>query len=188
VSPRATIVLAVTGSIAAYKAPFVLRGLRKEGFRVLPIMTRSATQFVGASTLAGLAGEPVRSDMWDPATSGELHVEIASAADVIAIVPATADTLSRLAQGRADDLLTATVLCARCPVLVAPAMHPAMWSHPATQRNVAILRADGVTFVGPEEGEVASGDSGVGRLAEPDAVVAAIMGLVSALGAGRGEP
>lgn len=177
-TPSATIVLAVTGSIAAYKAPFVLRGLRKAGFRVVPLMTRSAPHFVGASTLAGLAGEPVHSDMWDPTTPGELHVELAALADVIALVPATADSLARLAHGRADDLVSATVLCARGPVLVAPAMHPAMWAHPATQRNVATLRADGVTFVGPESGEVASGDVGVGRLAEPDAIVAAIVGLV----------
>lgn len=174
----ATIVLAVTGSIAAYKAPFVLRALRKLGHRVIPLMTASAQRFIGASTLAGLAGEPVHLDMWDPSRPGELHVDLAARADAIAIVPATADALARLASGRADDLVTATALCARAPVVVVPAMHPRMWSHPATRRNAATLRGDGVVFVGPVDGEVASGDAGVGRMAEPDVIVAAILEVV----------
>src|SRR4051794_13552021 len=130
-----TVALAVTGSIAAYKAVEVARLCVKAGAKVLPIMTTSAKRFVGPVTLAGITGEPVATDMWDPSFPGEMHVDLARRADVVAVVPATADILARLAQGRADDLVTATALCARGPVLVAPAMHPRMWSHPATQAN-----------------------------------------------------
>lgn len=178
-APR-TIALAVTGSVAAYKAVELARLLVKRGHRVLPLMTASAARFVGPVTLSGICGEPVAMDMWDPSYPGELHVEIATQADLVAIVPATADVLARLAQGRADDLVTATALCARSPVLVAPAMHPRMWSHPATQRNVAELaRLGHVTMVGPVFGAVASGDVGMGRLEEPAAIANAIEACVA---------
>ena len=171
-----TIALAVTGSIAAYKAVEVARLCLKSGASVLPLMTASAQKFVGAVTLAGITGEAVATDMWDPSFSGEMHVSIATRADVIVVVPATADLLARLAQGRADDLVTATVLCARGPVLAAPAMHPRMWQHPATQKNVETLAAQGrVTLIGPVVGAVASGESGMGRMAEPAEIVAAIL-------------
>jgi phosphopantothenoylcysteine decarboxylase/phosphopantothenate--cysteine ligase len=170
-----TVALCVTGSIAAYKAVLVARLLVKEGARVLPLMTTSATRFVGPVTLAGITGEAVALDMWDPGYPGEMHVAIADRADVVAIVPATADVLARLAQGRADDLVTALALCARGPVLAAPAMHPRMWEHPATQRNVAELAKQGrVTLLGPVSGLVASGDSGMGRMLEPEEIVQAI--------------
>ncbi len=153
-----TIALAVTGSIAAYKAVEVARLCIKAGAKVLPLMTTSAQRFVGAVTLAGITGEAVATEMWDPAFPGEMHVSIAGRADLIVIVPGTADLLARLAQGRADDLVTATVLCARGPALVAPAMHPRMWTHPATQRNVEELARQGrVTLIGPVDGPVASG-------------------------------
>jgi phosphopantothenoylcysteine decarboxylase / phosphopantothenate---cysteine ligase len=169
------VALAVTGSIAAYKAVEVARLLVKAGHRVLPLMTSSATRFVGPVTLSGICGEPVVVDMWDPSFPGEAHVAIADRADVIAIVPATADLLARLAEGRADDLVAATVLSARGPVLVAPAMHPRMWSHPATQRNIAELERLGrVERVGPVFGLVASGDVGMGRMEEPAAIASAI--------------
>lgn len=175
------VALAVTGSIAAYKAVEVARLLVKSGHRVLPMMTSSATRFVGPVTLSGICGEPVAMDMWDPSYPGELHVSIADRASVLAIVPATADMLARLAQGRADDLVTATALCARGPVIVAPAMHPRMWSHPATARNVAELQRLGqVKLVGPVVGPVASGDVGMGRLAEPAVIAAAIAELAAA--------
>jgi phosphopantothenoylcysteine decarboxylase/phosphopantothenate--cysteine ligase len=178
-----TVALAVTGSIAAYKAVEVARLLVKAGHRVLPLMTSSATRFVGPVTLSGICGEPVATDMWDPAFPGELHVSIADRADVVAIVPATADVLARLAQGRADDLVSATALCARGRVLVAPAMHPRMWGHPATQRSVAELARQGrVGLVGPVVGPVASGDVGMGRLEEPAAIARAI--IDAALGGG----
>ena len=171
-----TVALAVSGSIAAYKAAEVARLLLKEGARVLPIMTRSAQQFLGATTLSGLCGEKVHEDMWDPSFAGELHVDLARRADVVALVPTTADLLARLAQGRADDLVTALALCARGPVIAAPAMHPRMWSHPAVRRNAAMLADQGrVELVGPIYGEVASGETGLGRMAEPAQIVAAIL-------------
>ncbi len=170
-----TIALAVTGSIAAYKAVEVARLCIKAGAKVLPLMTASAQRFVGPVTLSGITGEPVATDMWDPAFPGEMHVHLATRADLLVIVPCTADLLARLAQGRADDLLTATALCARGPVLAAPAMHPRMWLHPATQANVAELARQGrVTLVGPVDGPVASGESGIGRMVEPADLVAAM--------------
>jgi phosphopantothenoylcysteine decarboxylase/phosphopantothenate--cysteine ligase len=170
-----TVALAVTGSIAAYKAVEVARLCIKAGAKVLPLMTASAQRFVGPITLAGITGEPVATDMWDPSFPGEMHVAIAARADVLVIVPATADLLARLAQGRADDLVTATALCARSPVLAAPAMHPRMWQHPATQSNVAELARQGrVALIGPVVGLVASGESGIGRMEEPSGIVAAI--------------
>ncbi len=174
-----TVALCVTGSIAAYKAVEVARLLIKAGVRVVPVMSASAMRFVGAVTLAGICGESVALDMWDPAFPGEMHVEIARRVDVVAIVPATADVLARLAQGRADDLVGAVALCARGPVIAAPAMHPRMWDHPATKRNVAELAAQKrVTLVGPVVGEVASGEVGAGRMAEPADVAAAIVRLL----------
>jgi phosphopantothenoylcysteine decarboxylase/phosphopantothenate--cysteine ligase len=171
-----TIALAVTGSIAAYKSVEVARLLVKAGARVLPVMTASAARFIGPVTLTGICGEAVASDMWDPGFSGEMHVAIANRVDAIAIVPATADFLARLAAGRADDLASALVLCARdVPVVAAPAMHPRMWSHPATQRNVAELERQGrLRWVGPVVGPVASGEDGLGRMSEPGAIFEAI--------------
>jgi phosphopantothenoylcysteine decarboxylase/phosphopantothenate--cysteine ligase len=175
-----TVALCVTGSIAAYKAVELARLLVKAGAKVLPVMTASAARFVGPLTLAGITGESVATDMWDPTVAGEVHVRLAERADLVAIVPATADVLARLAQGRADDLVTALALCARGPVLAAPAMHPRMWEHPATQRNVAELAAQHrVSLVGPVAGEVASGDVGLGRMAEPEAAYAAIVTALS---------
>ena len=175
-SPPPTIVLAVSGSIAAYKAVEVARLLKKNGARVLPLLTRAAKEFVGPQTFSGITGEPVAEDMFDPAFAGEKHVDLGRKADLILIVPATADLLARLAAGRADDLLTALVLCASCPIVAAPAMHPRMWSHPATARNVAAIVGDGrVTFIGPVDGEVASGERGLGRMAEPEEIVRAAL-------------
>ncbi len=175
---RPIVVLGVSGSVAAYKAPVVARGLAKGGCRVIPMMTRGASRFLGAATLAGITGERVRDDMFD-GSGGEPHVELATAASAIVLVPATADLLARLVHGRADDIVTATVLCTRAPIFVVPAMHPTMWSHPATQRNVATLRADGVHFIGPVDGPVASGDSGLGRMSEPADVVREILAVIA---------
>ncbi len=173
------ITLAVTGSIAAYKAVLVARLLLKEGARVGVMMTASAQQFVGASTFSGITGEPVQTTMFD-ARGGEKHVSLAAESDLLLVVPATADTLSHLAAGCADDLLSATVLCARCPVLVVPAMHPNMWTHPSTTRNVATLIADGrVEVLGPGYGEVASGEIGPGRMLEPEEVVSRVVKRLS---------
>ncbi|HMJ09780.1 MAG TPA: bifunctional phosphopantothenoylcysteine decarboxylase/phosphopantothenate--cysteine ligase CoaBC [Polyangiaceae bacterium] len=166
------IALCVSGSVAAYKAVLLLRLLLKEGARVETLLTRTAARFVGSATFAGLSGSAPLTDMFAEGTGGEVHVDVAARSDLLLLVPATADLLARLAQGRADDLVTATVLCARCPVLAAPAMHPAMWSHPATQRNVARLLEDArLELVGPVFGEVASGDHGLGRMIEPEAIL-----------------
>jgi phosphopantothenoylcysteine decarboxylase/phosphopantothenate--cysteine ligase len=173
-----TVALAVTGSIAAYKAVEVARLCIQQGLRVLPVMTASATRFVGPVTLSGICGQAVAQDMWDASFSGEMHVHLAREADAVLVVPATADVLARLAQGRADDLVTALALCSKGPVLAAPAMHPRMWEHPAVQRNVADLRAQGrVRLVGPVVGVVASGEEGQGRMAEPAAIVEALRGV-----------
>lgn len=170
------ITLCVTGSIAAYKAVLVTRQLLQEGADVQVLLTAGGARFVGEATFAGLTGKPALSEMFDPGVAGERHVDLARDSDLILIVPATADVLARLAAGRADDLVTATALCAACPVMVAPAMHPSMWSHPATQRNAAQLETDGrVERVGPVYGEVASGERGVGRMAEPEEIVFSVI-------------
>ncbi len=174
------ITLCVTGSVAAYKAVLLLRALKQEGAQLEVVLTHGATKFVGAATFAGLTGRAPHTAMFGDDMTGELHVELARNSDLLLVAPATADVLARLALGRADDLLTATALCATCPVLVAPAMHPSMWAHPATQRNVRTLAADGrVGFVGPVEGEVASGDTGLGRLAEPDVILSFVIAQLS---------
>jgi len=174
------VTVGISGSIAAYKAAIVVRLLLKEGARVRVVMTNGAREFIGAATFSGLTGQPVLGDMFDGAAGGELHVSLAAETDLLLVVPATADLLARLASGRADDLLSATVLCARCPVLAAPAMHPSMWVHPATARNVAQLTEDGrVTLIGPVEGEVASGDHGLGRMLEPEQIVALVLARLS---------
>jgi len=181
------VTLCVTGSVAAYKAVLLLRALKQEGAELEVVLTRSGAKFVGPATFAGLTGRAPHSAMFDDDLAGELHVELAQWSDLIVIAPATADVLARLAQGRADDLLTATALCATCPVLVAPAMHPSMWAHPSTRRNVQTLVTDQrVGFVGPVEGEVASGDIGLGRLAEPEAILSVVIAQLSS-GALRGR-
>ena len=175
--PGAPIVaLAITGSIAAYKAVEIARHLVRAGARVIPVMTRSARELIGPVTLSGITGERVYTDMFDESVPGEIHLELGTAADVVVIAPATADVIARLAMGRADDLVTALALCARGPVLAAPAMHPRMWAHPATQRNVGTLEADGrVELIGPVEGEVATGERGMGRMADPAVIAAAAL-------------
>jgi phosphopantothenoylcysteine decarboxylase/phosphopantothenate--cysteine ligase len=175
-----TIALCVTGSIAAYKAVELARLLGKAGATVLPVLSAAAARLVGPVTFSGVTGQPVTMDMWDASFPGEVHVRLAERADLVCVVPATADALARLAQGRADDLVGALVLCSRGPVVAAPAMHPRMWEHPATQRNVAELAAQKrVTLVGPVSGEVASGEVGMGRMAEPAAIAAVIMAALA---------
>lgn len=167
------ITLCVSGSIAAYKAALLARLLVRAGASVEPVMTRSALRFLGRATLEGLTGRPVQSDLFHG--PGEPHVELARHSDLIAVVPATADLLARLAHGRADDLITATLACARCPVMIAPAMHPNMWGHPLVQANVERLRSQTAwRLLGPALGEVASGEVGLGRLLEPEQLFEAI--------------
>lgn len=166
------VTLAITGSIAAYKAASLARLLVKEGATVQVVMTRSALEFVGPATFTGLTGRAPILDLFAPGAEGESHVTLAQASELLIVAPATADTLARMAAGRADDPVTAVALCATCPVLVAPAMHPSMWSNPATRRNVATLVAEReLEVIGPKHGEVASGDAGLGRLAEPEEIL-----------------
>jgi phosphopantothenoylcysteine decarboxylase/phosphopantothenate--cysteine ligase len=181
------VTLAVTGSVAAYKAAVLARALVKEGAAVQVLMTRAALEFVGTATFAAITGRPPVTEMFASSAGGESHVTLAQASEIIIVAPATADTLARLTLGRADDVVSAVVLCATCPILVAPAMHPDMWANTATRRNLATLTADPrVEVVGPQPGEVASGDVGVGRLADPEEILArAARHLVSGDFSGR---
>ena len=172
------IVLCVTGGIAAYKVAYVARDLALMGADVRVVMTRSAQQFVGPQTFASLTGNPVSSELFG-AGADVPHVELARGADLVVVAPATANALAKMALGFADDLFSATVLTARCPVLIAPAMHMEMWEHPATQDNVRALVERGVVVVGPASGPLSSGDEGPGRLSEPDDIVAAVAELLS---------
>ncbi len=167
------IVLAVTGSIAAYKAVSLLRALVREGADVSVVMTESAKRFVASLTFEVLSGHPVASDLF-AAHEAMLHLSLAEQADAVVIAPATAQTLARCSLGLADDLLGTLLLAAGCPVVVAPAMDGGMWDHPAVQAHVAALRARGVTIVEPEEGPLASGRVGKGRLAEEAAILSAV--------------
>ncbi|MBY5164022.1 bifunctional phosphopantothenoylcysteine decarboxylase/phosphopantothenate--cysteine ligase CoaBC [Salsipaludibacter albus] len=178
------IVIGVTGGIAAYKAPLVVRRLVAAGADVDVVLTRGGARFVGAATFEGLTGRAVRSEVWD-AVEEETHVALARHADVVAVYPATAHTMARAASGLADDLLTTTLLATTAPVVMAPAMHTEMWEHPATRANAAVLRERGVALVGPAEGALMGGDVGAGRAVEPDAFVAAV---VAALGQDRETP
>ena len=162
--------LGVSGGVAAYKACEVLRGLTETGHDVRVVPTRSALQFVGRATWEALSGQPVTVEVFDDVHE-VAHVALGRSADLVLIVPATADLLARMAHGRADDLLTATVLTARCPVLVAPAMHTEMWEHPATRDNVAVLRARGTVVIEPDTGRLTGTDSGKGRLPDPAGIV-----------------
>ena len=166
----ANVLCGVSGGIAAYKAPMLVRALMRRGHAVKVVMTRSATRFVGPVTFSGLTGEPPVTDLWDPSYAGEIHVDLAAWAECVVVAPATASTMARVANGIADDALGATLLCYDGPVVYAPAMHHRMWKQPATARNVARLRADGAHFAGPVDGALASGEVGMGRMAEPEAI------------------
>jgi phosphopantothenoylcysteine decarboxylase/phosphopantothenate--cysteine ligase len=167
------VLLGVTGGIAAYKACILTRLLRLRGASVRVIMTRSAERFVGPATFAALSDHRVYTDLWEE-PGQVLHVRLAHEADVVVVAPATANVLAKLAFGIADDLLTSTLLEARVPFVVAPAMHTGMWEHPATQANVASLAERGARIVGPARGSLAAGDEGVGRMSEPEEILEAI--------------
>jgi phosphopantothenoylcysteine decarboxylase/phosphopantothenate--cysteine ligase len=175
------IVLGVGGGVAAYKSALLLRALTEAGHDVRVVPTASALRFVGAATFEALSGNPVSTEVWDDVPE-VAHVRIGQTADLVLVNPATADLLARAAAGRADDLLTATLLTAHCPVVFVPAMHTEMWLHPATQDNVATLRRRGAVVLPPAVGRLTGPDSGPGRLPEP-ADVAALAELVLASGA-----
>lgn len=163
----------MSGSVAAYKALMLARLLRAEGASVRAVLTRGGARFVTKEALAAITGEPVQDDLW--AAESEIgHIRLARWADLVAVVPASASRLAAMAQGLADDLAGCVLLATRAPVLVAPAMNPAMWEHPATRANIALLEARGVRRVGPGAGAMAEPESGEGRLAEPGEVLAAI--------------
>lgn len=171
------ILLGVTGGIAAYKAAYLARRLVEQGADVKVIMTAAAERFVGRQTFAAITGNQVARDLFDGASASP-HTDLARWAELVVVAPATTNLIGRLANGLATDLLTNTLLATRVPVVIAPAMHTEMWEHPATQRNVAILRGDGHELVGPDSGDLAGGDVGPGRMAEPEAIVAVVEKLL----------
>ena len=175
------VVLGVTGGIAAYKAVEVCRRLVDAGAHVVPVLTKDATRFVGAVTFSALASEPVRDSLWDD-TDPIPHTRLGQSADVVVVVPATARFIGTYAHGLSADLLSATVLATRAPVVVCPAMHTEMWEHPAVQDNLALLRRRGVVVVPPAAGRLAGGDVGAGRLADPADVVAAVEEVLARTG------
>jgi len=164
-----SIVLGITGGIAAYKAAELVRLLVKANIDVQVVMTEAAYQFITPVTMQALSGKPVFKDMWDASiANGMPHIELSRAADAIVIAPASADFIAKLVHGRADDLLSTLCLARDCPLLVAPAMNKQMWENPATQRNIAQLNADGITVLGPDSGAQACGEIGLGRMLEPE--------------------
>ena len=173
----ARVILGVGAGIAAYKVCELLRLLTESGYRVRVVPTPDALRFVGEATWAALSGEPVTTDVWT-GVSEVPHVRLGQSADLVLVAPASADLLARAAAGMAGDLLTATLLTARCPVLYAPAMHTEMWEHPATQANVALLRSRGAVVLEPAVGRLTGADSGAGRLPEPPEIFAVAVRLL----------
>lgn len=167
------IVVGVCGGIAAYKAVEVCRRLVDAGAHVVPVMTKGAEHFIGRTTLSALCSEPVQMSLWDE-ESPIPHTKLGQGADLVLVAPATARLLGAYANGLSTDLLTNVLIATRAPVVVCPAMHTEMWEHPAVQQNIATLMSRGVTVVEPDEGRLAGGDSGKGRLASPEAIVAAV--------------
>jgi len=172
------VVLAVTGGIAAYKSAMLASKLVQSGVGVTAVLTEAATAFVGEATFAALTGRPVARRVFDPTYPLGAHIELAQRAQLLIVAPATADFLAKAAHAMADDLLSTLYLCFTGPVLFAPAMNSEMWGKPAMQRNAAQLRSDGVKFVDPGEGWLSCRQSGAGRMAEPDAILAAINALL----------
>ena len=169
------ILLIISGGIAAYKALDLIRRLKERGAAVTPVLTRAGTEFVTPLSVSALAGGKVHTDLFDLTDEAEMgHIQLSRVADLIVVAPATADLMAKMAQGRADDLASTLLLATDTRVLIAPAMNVRMWTHPATLRNLATLAGDGVRVVGPNEGDMACGEFGPGRMAEPLEIVAAI--------------
>ncbi|HRH20103.1 MAG TPA: flavoprotein, partial [Brevundimonas sp.] len=174
------VLLIVGGGIAAYKALELVRLMRKDGMEVRAILTEGGSQFVTPLSLASLTENPVGGDLFDLTAEQEMgHIVQSRWADLIVVAPATADLMAKAANGLATDLATTTLLATDTPVLMAPAMNVRMWEHPATRRNLAQLKADGISFVGPDEGEMACGEFGAGRLAEPPVILDAIRARIA---------
>lgn len=182
------ILLGVTGGIAAYKSAEIVRRLRERGAEVQVVMTGAARQFVTPLTFQALSGRPVRTDLWDEAAEAAMgHIELARWADRILVAPASADFLARLAHGLASDLLTTLCLATDVPIAVAPAMNRLMWANAATRANVALLAARGIEVIGPAEGDQACGETGPGRMVEPDVLAAAVIDRAARSGALAGR-
>ncbi len=174
------ILLIIAGGIAAYKSLELIRRLRERGAWVTPVLTRAAEEFVTPLSVSSLAGEKVYRDLFDLTDEAEMgHIQLSRSADLIVVAPGTADLMAKMAHGMANDMASTLLLATDTPVLVAPAMNVRMWDHPATQRNLAQLKADGVSFVGPNEGDMACGEFGPGRMSEPMEIVQAIQGALS---------
>ncbi|MBO9478305.1 bifunctional phosphopantothenoylcysteine decarboxylase/phosphopantothenate--cysteine ligase CoaBC [Shimia sp. R11_0] len=174
------ILLIIAGGIAAYKSLELIRRLRERGAWVTPVLTRAAEEFVTPLSVSSLAGEKVYRDLFDLTDEAEMgHIQLSRSADLIVVAPATADLMAKMAHGQANDLASTLLLATDTPVLVAPAMNVRMWEHPATQRNLALLKQDGIGFVGPNEGDMACGEFGPGRMSEPMEIVHAIQGALS---------
>lgn len=171
-----TILLVITAGIAAYKTPDLVRRMRERGARVRVVMTKGAASFITPMTLGAVSGEPVFTELWDRDAEQDIgHIRLAREADLVVVAPATADFMAKMANGLADDLASTVLLATTADVLIAPAMNPKMWDHPATRRNAETLQGDGVRFIGPEAGEMAeTGESGVGRMAEPMDIAMAV--------------
>ena len=182
------LLLGLTGGIAAYKAAELTRLLIKAGADVRIAMTQAATRFITPVTLQALSGQPVWTDLWDARVDDAMgHIELSRDRDLIVVAPATADFMAKLAHGLADDLLASLCLARRCPLVIAPAMNVEMWQHAPTQRNLARLRQDGVHVVGPAAGDQACGEVGLGRMVEPQAILAeseALLGRKALAGSG----
>lgn len=171
-SAKKRLVLGVSGGVAAYKAAELTRLLVKNGIEVQVIMTEAACHFVAPATFQALSGKPVLTDLWDGQTAGGMtHIDVTRNADAVLIAPASADFLAKLAHGSADDLLSAVCLARSCPLLVAPAMNREMWNNPATHRNITTLKRDDVTILGPASGQQACGETGMGRMVEPETLL-----------------
>ncbi|MEQ8342119.1 MAG: bifunctional phosphopantothenoylcysteine decarboxylase/phosphopantothenate--cysteine ligase CoaBC [Marinovum algicola] len=169
------ILLIIGGGIAAYKGLDLIRRLRERGATVTPVMTRAAEQFVTPLSVSALAGEAVHRDLFDLTKEAEMgHIQLSRVADLVLVVPATADLMAKMGSGLAGDLATTLLMATDTPVMIAPAMNVRMWQHPATQRNLAVLKADGVTVVGPDDGDMACGEFGPGRLSEVPDILAAV--------------
>ena len=179
------IVLGITGGIAAYKTPDLVRRLRERGADVQIVMTASAEEFVTGTALQAVSGRPIRSNLWDKEAEAAMsHIELARWADIVLIAPATAEIMSRIVSGGAPDLLTTICLATEAPVAVAPAMNRIMWSNPATQANRDILEARGIHILGPAVGSQACGETGAGRMLEPDTIAAAVFDIATGKGEG----
>ena len=175
-----SVLLIIGGGIAAYKSLELIRLLKGRGIGVKSIMTRAAGEFVTPLSVASLSGAKVHTELFDLTDEIEMgHIELSRSADLLVVVPATADLMAKMAQGRADDLASTALLATDKPVLVAPAMNVRMWQHPATQRNLRTLTADGIHVVGPNDGEMACGEFGPGRMAEPSEILSAIEKLLT---------